>query len=671
MVVPSGVGRPQHMQLGAGSARGGRTSNSSSSDLALHVGGWYSQQDSTSAVQQTTAAPAFVFSSSSQQRPPLGHDTVNGHFNFGERPTEARPGLGQKRLLGYSTNDNGDDNDDGRGSGTTRFGPKRAREQQQQQQSRELATAMAPDYMPLSLAPHSGGVRIDDLLNPAAATLSSAHRMTVPTSLSRTLSADAKHHYRQLAQLHLQLQRPAPAVDPKARLVRTSTAPTDRPGSGSGAGARGLVREALELDKLYDIACVIIESIWSNHSTSQRTQLCSLRCFVAETHRQSRLGIDALELSMFYLLRAKSIIQAKQRSERQKEEQQEQLMLQQQKAAAAAAATHHAEVDPNTPPLSPATLVPTGSRRASAMGPAVSIVLPAGVMVPPTSSAITSPLSSSGPITPESAQQAQVGYVALTKQQQLLNGMITPLTPEKAKRALAGSTHSLPNSYRSFVSAKPGPLQVQTQLPGSSGAERPNPAFPRGSKPLPATAGAQKSNVTKCGRRMFVAALISASKFMYDQTYSNKAWNKITKLPPAQISDMERAFLDMIDYRLYVDRSTYDKFHRLLARSGMRNGRLMVCDPLAASSAVATPGLPTPSPSPAASVPSSASDRLAARASALSAAVPSPPTPVSRPSTTAAPADQFDLRTAMNVPVSIASTPIIVQQPASRATTSA
>ncbi|KAI8323678.1 hypothetical protein GQ54DRAFT_250674, partial [Martensiomyces pterosporus] len=67
-----------------------------------------------------------------------------------------------------------------------------------------------------------------------------------------------------------------------------------------------------------------------------------------------------------------------------------------------------------------------------------------------------------------------------------------------------------------------------------------------------------------CGRRMFVAALISASKFMFDRTYSNRAWNKITKLPLAQISDMERAFLDMIDYRLYVDRSTYEKFHRLL-----------------------------------------------------------------------------------------------------------
>ncbi|KAJ2538043.1 PHO85 cyclin-5, partial [Coemansia sp. RSA 1853] len=131
-----------------------------------------------------------------------------------------------------------------------------------------------------------------------------------------------------------------------------------------------------------------------------------------------------------------------------------------------------------------------------------------------------------------------------------------------------------------------------------------------------------------CGRRMFVAALISASKFMFDQSYSNKAWNKITKLPPRQISDMERAFLDMIDYRLYVDRSTYEKFHRLLARSGMRNGRLMVCDPLNAPL----------SPSPVS-------------ASTATTAVSSP---VGRSASGPA-----DLRSAMNVPISISSTPII------------
>ncbi|KAJ2151029.1 hypothetical protein IWW41_004964 [Coemansia sp. RSA 2522] len=82
----------------------------------------------------------------------------------------------------------------------------------------------------------------------------------------------------------------------------------------------------------------------------------------------------------------------------------------------------------------------------------------------------------------------------------------------------------------------------------------------------------------------------------------------------------------MIDYRLYVDRSTYEKFHRLLARSGMRNGRLMVCDPLNAPLS-----------------PVSASTATTAVSSPVGRSASGP----------------VDLRSAMNVPISISSTPII------------
>ncbi|KAJ2664992.1 PHO85 cyclin-5 [Coemansia sp. RSA 1199] len=464
----------------------------------------------------------------------------------------------------------------------------------------------------------SHGLRIDDLLNPAtvsanavmaesaSTTLAAAHRMTVPSSLTRTRSDDSKHYYQQLVQLQRQLQlkqqQQLDTVDPTLRFTRTATAPAERPASDSSA--HGLVREALELDKLYDIACVIIESIWPNHSLSQRTQLCSLRCFVSETHRQSRLSVDALELSMFYLLRAKSIIQAKQRAERQMEEAQ----VQQQQFIAT---DHRAGLNSSTPPLSPDTNVSAGVNTLVSAPMVVPVSVGGGTAVP--SGTFTSPLDGNSPITPDSVHHGQVTYVGVDKQQLLTSGMITPLSPEKSKRALAGSTHSLPNSFRSFVAAKPAVPAAPASKPETKEAGAP---------------GQSKPNVTKCGRRMFVAALISASKFMFDQSYSNKAWNKITKLPPRQISDMERAFLDMIDYRLYVDRSTYEKFHRLLARSGMRNGRLMVCDPLNAPL----------SPSPVS-------------ASTATTAVSSP---VGRSASGPA-----DLRSAMNVPISISSTPII------------
>ncbi|KAJ2273356.1 hypothetical protein EV176_003350, partial [Coemansia sp. RSA 451] len=109
------------------------------------------------------------------------------------------------------------------------------------------------------------GLRIDDLLNPATVSanavraesagtaLAAAHRMTVPSSLTRTCSDDSKHYYQQLVQLQHQLQlkqqQQLDTVDPTLRFTRTATAPTERPASDSSA--HGLVREALELDKLY------------------------------------------------------------------------------------------------------------------------------------------------------------------------------------------------------------------------------------------------------------------------------------------------------------------------------------------------------------------------------------------------------------------------------------
>lgn len=67
-----------------------------------------------------------------------------------------------------------------------------------------------------------------------------------------------------------------------------------------------------------------------------------------------------------------------------------------------------------------------------------------------------------------------------------------------------------------------------------------------------------------CGRRMFLASLVVASKFVQDKTYRNSAWAKIAGLPVAEINAAERIFLDLIDYRLYIAQSTFEQWHRLL-----------------------------------------------------------------------------------------------------------
>lgn len=67
-----------------------------------------------------------------------------------------------------------------------------------------------------------------------------------------------------------------------------------------------------------------------------------------------------------------------------------------------------------------------------------------------------------------------------------------------------------------------------------------------------------------CGRRMFLAALVTASKFVQDKTYRNSTWAKIAGLPVAEINAAERIFLNLISYRLYIAQPTFERWHHLL-----------------------------------------------------------------------------------------------------------
>lgn len=70
--------------------------------------------------------------------------------------------------------------------------------------------------------------------------------------------------------------------------------------------------------------------------------------------------------------------------------------------------------------------------------------------------------------------------------------------------------------------------------------------------------------IVKCGRRMFLAALICAHKYLYDNTFTNASWAKISKLPVKEINQAERALLEMLDYRLFVSSELYQKFESQL-----------------------------------------------------------------------------------------------------------
>jgi hypothetical protein len=73
-----------------------------------------------------------------------------------------------------------------------------------------------------------------------------------------------------------------------------------------------------------------------------------------------------------------------------------------------------------------------------------------------------------------------------------------------------------------------------------------------------------KQNVIGCGRRMFLAALMCASKYLNDKNYRNKTWAKIASLPVQQVNKTEAVFLQLVDYQLYVGKALYDKWVALL-----------------------------------------------------------------------------------------------------------
>ncbi|BGP16327.1 hypothetical protein JCM10213_009170 [Rhodosporidiobolus nylandii] len=79
-----------------------------------------------------------------------------------------------------------------------------------------------------------------------------------------------------------------------------------------------------------------------------------------------------------------------------------------------------------------------------------------------------------------------------------------------------------------------------------------------------ALAEAQNSPVL-CGRRMFLAALISASKYLQDRNYSNRAWAKISGLSVQEINANERAFLRLVGFQLHLKAEDFQRWTERLS----------------------------------------------------------------------------------------------------------
>lgn len=70
----------------------------------------------------------------------------------------------------------------------------------------------------------------------------------------------------------------------------------------------------------------------------------------------------------------------------------------------------------------------------------------------------------------------------------------------------------------------------------------------------------------QCGRRMFLAALILASKYLQDRNYSARAWSKISGLAVQEINQNEVAFLLAVNWKLHITDDVFQRWTEIVLK---------------------------------------------------------------------------------------------------------
>lgn len=92
------------------------------------------------------------------------------------------------------------------------------------------------------------------------------------------------------------------------------------------------------------------------------------------------------------------------------------------------------------------------------------------------------------------------------------------------------------------------------------------PHIPKGDFSDMSQDNAQQMRALQCGRRMFLAALILASKYLQDRNYSARAWSRISGLQTTEININEMAFLDAVHWRLHISETVFQKWTDLVVK---------------------------------------------------------------------------------------------------------
>ena len=70
----------------------------------------------------------------------------------------------------------------------------------------------------------------------------------------------------------------------------------------------------------------------------------------------------------------------------------------------------------------------------------------------------------------------------------------------------------------------------------------------------------------QCGRRMFLASLILASKYLQDRNFSARAWSKISGLKTHEINNNEMTFLTAISWSLHIPDGVFERWTEIVLK---------------------------------------------------------------------------------------------------------
>ncbi|KAI4798622.1 hypothetical protein E4T45_11599 [Aureobasidium sp. EXF-8846] len=92
------------------------------------------------------------------------------------------------------------------------------------------------------------------------------------------------------------------------------------------------------------------------------------------------------------------------------------------------------------------------------------------------------------------------------------------------------------------------------------------PCVPKSDFTMQQSVDSSSIRALQCGRRMFLAALILASKYLQDRNYSAKAWSKMSGLKVAEINLNERAFLEAVNWKLHLPEPLFKRWTEVVLR---------------------------------------------------------------------------------------------------------